>query len=41
MLYLIRSFLRGGKQVYKIGYSNKENIDNRLRSYFYSAPELK
>lgn len=38
MLYLIRSFLRGGKQVYKIGYSNKENIDNRLRSYFYSAP---
>lgn len=38
MLYLIKSYLKGDKYIYKIGYSSERNIENRLGSYFYHAP---
>lgn len=36
MLYLIRSFGRGGKSILKIGYT--EDIDRRMNQYFYTNP---
>ena len=36
MLYLIRSFGRGGKSILKIGYT--EDIDRRMNQYFYINP---
>ena len=38
MIYLIKSYLKGDKYIYKIGYSSERNIENRLGSYFYHAP---
>ena len=38
MLYLIKSYLPKGKFIYKVGYSDKSNIDTRLNSYFYHSP---
>lgn len=36
MLYLIRSFGRGGKSILKIGYT--EDINRRINQYFYYSP---
>ena len=38
MLYLIKSYLKGNKFIYKIGFSEDSNIENRLGSYFYMNP---
>lgn len=36
MLYLIRSFGRGGKSILKVGYT--EDINKRMNQYFYYSP---
>ena len=36
MLYLIRSFSRGGKSILKVGYT--EDINKRMNQYFYYSP---
>ena len=38
MLYLVKSYLKGNKFIYKIGFSEDSNIENRLGSYFYMNP---
>ena len=38
MLYLIKSYLKGNKFIYKIGFSEDSNIKTRLSSYFYMNP---
>ena len=38
MLYLVRSYLKGNNFIYKIGFSEDSNIENRLNSYFYMNP---
>ena len=38
MLYLVKSYLKGNKFIYKIGFSEDSNIENRLSSYFYMSP---
>ena len=38
MLYLIKSYLKGNKFIYKIGFSEDSNIETRLSSYFYMNP---
>ena len=38
MLYLVKSYLKGNKFIYKIGFSEDSNIENRLSSYFYMNP---
>ena len=38
MLYLVKSYLKGNKFIYKIGFSEDSNIENRLNSYFYMNP---
>ena len=38
MLYLVKSYLKGNKFIYKIGFSEDSNIENRLNSYFYMSP---
>ena len=38
MLYLVKSYLKGNKFIYKIGFSEDSNIEDRLRSYFYMSP---
>ena len=36
MLYLIRSFGRGGKSILKVGYT--DDINKRMNQYFYYSP---
>ena len=38
MLYLVKSYLKGNKFIYKIGFSEDSNIETRLSSYFYMNP---
>ena len=38
MLYLVKSYFPMGKFIYKIGFSEDSNIENRLNSYFYMNP---
>ena len=38
MLYLVKSYFPLGKFIYKIGFSEDSNIENRLNSYFYMNP---
>jgi hypothetical protein len=38
MLYLVKSYLKGNKFIYKIGFSEDSNIETRLSSYFYMSP---
>ena len=38
MLYLIKSYLPKGRFIYKVGFSDKSNLDTRLNSYFYHSP---
>ena len=38
MLYLVKSYFPLGKFIYKIGFSEDSNIENRLSSYFYMNP---
>ena len=38
MLYLVKSYLKGDKFIYKIGFSGDSNINTRLSSYFYMNP---
>ena len=38
MLYLVKSYLKGNNFIYKIGFSEDSNIENRLNSYFYMNP---
>ena len=38
MLYLVKSYLKGNKFIYKIGFSEDSNIESRLSSYFYMNP---
>ena len=38
MLYLVKSYLKGNKFIYKIGFSEDSNIEIRLSSYFYMNP---
>ena len=38
MLYLGKSYFPLGKFIYKIGFSEDSNIENRLNSYFYMNP---
>lgn len=38
MLYLVKSYLKGNKFIYKVGFSEDSNIESRLNSYFYMSP---
>ena len=38
MLYSVKSYFPLGKFIYKIGFSEDSNIENRLNSYFYMNP---